>query len=165
MNLVEGHVSFAIVINGDHSLSFTIVDRDGQWRGCTSAPGIVSTGVWHTLIAAHDGASEARIGFDANIVARNGDVLGPVRSVGPKGVAMEEDLLRSSVLLFRRNQEKITYQASYEDKKSRKKNASAGDSATRRSQETCQAGTEASSRSNTFTIVSSTREKRVCEGA
>jgi hypothetical protein len=88
LNLVEGFVSFAIVINADRSVSFTIVDRNGQWRGCTSAPGLASAGAWHTVIAAHDGISEARIGLDAAVVARATDVLGPVRSVGQLGVAI-----------------------------------------------------------------------------
>jgi hypothetical protein len=88
LNLVEGHLSFAIVVNGDRSVSFTIVERSGQWRGCTSVPGVVSPGVWHTLVAAHDGISEARIGLDAQVVARATNVMGLVHSVGALGIAI-----------------------------------------------------------------------------
>ncbi len=88
LNLVEGYLSFAIYINPDRSVSFTIVDRDRKWNGCSSSPGLVSTGVWHTLVAAHDGISEARIGLDAEVVASHKDVLGPVPSVGDLGIAI-----------------------------------------------------------------------------
>jgi Concanavalin A-like lectin/glucanases superfamily len=88
LNLVEGFTSFALVINADRSVSFTIVDRNGQWRGCTSAAGLISHDVWHTVAAGHDGVSEARIAVDAEVVARAPDVLGPVRSVGHLGIAI-----------------------------------------------------------------------------
>lgn len=88
LNLVEGFVSFALTVNPDRSVSFTIVDRRGNWRGCQSAPAIVSANTWHTAVAAHDGISEARISLDATVVAQANDVLGPVRSVGARGVAI-----------------------------------------------------------------------------
>lgn len=88
MNLVEGFLSFAVWVVGDGSVHFSIVDRDGDWTVCSSAPGLVGRGRWHTLVAAHDGVSEARIALDAAVVARSTRVVGRVRSIGREGIAL-----------------------------------------------------------------------------
>jgi hypothetical protein len=88
LNLVEGFVSFALFANPDRSISFTIVDSNGAWRGCASPPGVVTPGTWQTVTAGHDGVSEARIGLGEQVVASANDVPGPVRSIGQLGVAI-----------------------------------------------------------------------------
>lgn len=88
MNLAEGDSCFAIFVDADRSLKLSIFDRDGDWAVCSSKPGIVAVDRWHTVVAAHDGISEARIAVDADVVARGANLRGPVRSVGGSGVAI-----------------------------------------------------------------------------
>jgi hypothetical protein len=88
MNLVEGFVSFAIFVADDRSLQFSIVDGEGNWNVCSSQGGVVALDTWQTLVAAHDGVSEARIALGPDLVARKTGIRGPIRSVGPLGVAI-----------------------------------------------------------------------------
>lgn len=82
-NLIEGYLSFALVIDPDGSLHGTILDRSGTWAGARSVPGIVTPGTWHTATWVHDGISGCRLDLDGTPVAEAYDVLGPVHGVQP----------------------------------------------------------------------------------
>lgn len=86
-NLVEGFVSFAFTLGGDGTLTGTIVDRSGAWSG-VSAAGAVTPGRWHEVEMVHDGVGTVALKVDGHVVAVRTDVPGPVRSVGPLGVAI-----------------------------------------------------------------------------
>ncbi len=89
MNLIEGYLSFALVIDPDRSLHGTIVDGTGAWNGASSAPGVVSYGVWHEATFVHDGFSACRVDLDGVTVAESLDVLGPARPPkDPYGIAI-----------------------------------------------------------------------------
>lgn len=82
-NLIEGYLSFALVIEADGSLVGTILDRSGTWAGTRSGPGVVQQGAWHTATFVHDGMSACRIDLDGTTIAEAYDVLGPVSGVQP----------------------------------------------------------------------------------
>jgi hypothetical protein len=88
MNLVEGFVSFALLVENDRSVVLSIVDADGNWSAVGSPPGLAMPGVWHTVVAAHDGVSEARIALGPQVVGSARGIRGPVRSIGPLGIAI-----------------------------------------------------------------------------
>ncbi|MEO6627070.1 MAG: LamG-like jellyroll fold domain-containing protein [Aquihabitans sp.] len=87
-NLVEGHLAFALFIHPDASLHGTILNQLGSWEGAVSAPGVVPTGGWHTAEFVHDGIAHASLYLDGQVVAEGFSSPGPVRSVGPNGVAI-----------------------------------------------------------------------------
>jgi len=87
-NLIEGHLCFALFVNPDGSLSGTIVDAAGQWAGAQSAPHLVSTGRWHQAELRHDGINQCSLYLDGAPVATSYAANGPVRSVGPNGIAI-----------------------------------------------------------------------------
>jgi Concanavalin A-like lectin/glucanases superfamily len=87
-NLIEGHLCFALFVNPDGSLSGTIVDADDQWTGAQSAPNLVSTGRWHQAELRHDGVNQCSLYLDSAPVATSYAANGPVRSVGPNGIAI-----------------------------------------------------------------------------
>lgn len=86
-NLIEGFVSFALFIQPDGSLVGTIVDADGNWRGAVSQPGVVTPGSFHVADFIHDGINRCVLFIDGAQVSY-ADVRGPVRSVGPLGIAI-----------------------------------------------------------------------------
>ncbi len=88
-NLIEGYLSFALVIEGNGALHGTILDRSGIWGGANSAPGVVSPGAWHEATFVHDGISACRVDLDGTTVAQAFDVIGPGQGVqAPYGVAI-----------------------------------------------------------------------------
>jgi len=87
-NLIEGHLAFAMFVNPDGSLQGTILNQLGSWEGATSAPGVVPTGEWHTAEFVHDGIGHCSLYLDGHVLAEGFSSPGPVRSVGPNGVAI-----------------------------------------------------------------------------
>lgn len=87
-NLIEGHLTFALFVNPDRSLQGTILDANSIWHGATSAPGLVVAGQWHEAQFEHDGVSRCQLSLDGIPVGVAYDVPGPVRSVGPHGIAI-----------------------------------------------------------------------------
>jgi hypothetical protein len=89
LNLIEGFMSFALYVEADRALTGTIVDAAGQWRGASTRPGLVKTpGRWHEAELLHDGVSRVTLVLDGSVVAVADGVRGPVRSVGPLGIAI-----------------------------------------------------------------------------
>jgi hypothetical protein len=87
-NLIEGHLSFAVFINPDLSIEATILTPNGTWRGVRSAPSAVSPGRWHKAEFLHDGINTAKLQVDGVLVGSSYDARGPVRSIGPEGIAI-----------------------------------------------------------------------------
>ena len=87
-NLIEGEVSFALFVNVDGSLQGTILDPDGNWLGAQTGPNVVSTGAWHQAEIRHDGINQCVLVLDGQVVATSYEARGPVRSVGPTGIAV-----------------------------------------------------------------------------
>jgi hypothetical protein len=87
-NLIEGELSFALFVQPDGSLMGTILDAAGQWNGAQSAPNLVAPGRWHQAELRHDGINECLIFLDGVQVGGSYGAPGPVRSVGPNGVAV-----------------------------------------------------------------------------
>lgn len=87
-NLIEGHLSFAMFINPDLSIEATILTPDGTWSGVRSAPSAVSPGSWHKAEFLHDGINMAKLQVDGVVMGSSYDVQGPVRSIGPEGIAI-----------------------------------------------------------------------------
>jgi hypothetical protein len=87
-NLIEGELSFALFVQPDGSLMGTILDANGQWNGAQSAPNVVLPGQWHQAELRHDGINECLIFLDGVEVGAGYGAPGPVRSVGPNGVAI-----------------------------------------------------------------------------
>jgi hypothetical protein len=87
-NLMEGHLSFALFVGPNGSVTGTILDRDGNWLGATSAVGLVQPGRWYTGEIQHDGINQALIFLDGAPIGANYSVRGPVRSLGPHGLAI-----------------------------------------------------------------------------
>ena len=87
-NLMEGHLSFALFVNPDGSLQGTILDANANWTGATSAPNLVRQGRWYTAELQHDGINQLQLTLDGGVVGSAFDVRGPVRTVGPHGVAI-----------------------------------------------------------------------------
>jgi len=100
-NLIEGFVSFALVIGEDGSLGAAIVDASGNWNGAGSAPGLITADTWHEAELRHDGISQLTVLLDGAVVARSDNVPGPVRSVGPLGVAIGTWPDQDDVFTFR----------------------------------------------------------------
>lgn len=86
LNLVEGHLSFALVVNPNQSLQGTINSPSDGWVGPLSQPGVVSMGTWHTADFSHDGISRSRLHLDGVLVAEHNAAAGPIPDLGPKGV-------------------------------------------------------------------------------
>jgi hypothetical protein len=87
-NLIEGHVCFALFINPDGSLQGTIVDADGNWNGAQSPPNTVSAGRWCQAEIRHDGVNQCALYLDGVPVGTSRAAKGPVRSIGPHGIAI-----------------------------------------------------------------------------
>jgi hypothetical protein len=87
-NLIEGHLTFALFVQPDGSLMGTILDAGGQWNGAQSAPNVVTTGKWHQAELRHDGINQSLILLDGAVIASSYNARGPVRSVGPHGIAV-----------------------------------------------------------------------------
>jgi hypothetical protein len=87
-NIIEGHLSFALFINPDGSIEGTILDHHDNWTGALSEPWVVTPKKWHEITFEHDGVNSAQITFDGKIIAATYNVQGPVRSVGPEGIAI-----------------------------------------------------------------------------
>lgn len=87
-NLIEGELSFALFVQPDGSLMGTILDANGQWTGAQSAPNLIAPGQWHQAELRHDGINECLIFLDGVQVGSSYGAPGPVRSVGPNGVAI-----------------------------------------------------------------------------
>jgi hypothetical protein len=87
-NLVEGDRSFALFVTPHGGLRGTIVDATGTWRGPSAPQGTVSIAEWHVAELRHDGFSTLEVLLDGALVAAAHDVRGPVRGVGPKGIAI-----------------------------------------------------------------------------
>jgi hypothetical protein len=88
LNIIEGYVSFALYIDPDGALTGTIVDADGDWRGASSAAGVVGPPGWHEVWLVHDGVSQIELRLDGATVAAAIDVVGPVRSIGDLGISI-----------------------------------------------------------------------------
>jgi hypothetical protein len=87
-NLIEGHLTFALFVQPDGSLMGTILDAGGQWNGAQSAPNAVTPGQWHQAELRHDGINQCLILLDGAVIASSYNARGPVRSVGPHGIAI-----------------------------------------------------------------------------
>ena len=84
---MEGFVSFALFLDNVGKLQATIVDTNGQWLGLTDN-GAVTPNAWHEIELSHDGISRMQLKVNGQVVAARADVRGPVRSVGPLGIAI-----------------------------------------------------------------------------
>lgn len=88
-NLIEGYLSFALVIDDDNSLHGTINNKWHGWIGAQSAPGTVSPDRWHEATMVHDGFSSIRIDLDGVTVAESLATPGPVTGVqAPLGLCI-----------------------------------------------------------------------------
>jgi hypothetical protein len=87
-NLVEGFISFVLFVDQDGSLQGGIVDASGNWKGTSTAPGIVAPDVWHVAELLHDGVNHCQIFLDGSRVAASYDIRGAVRSVGNFGISI-----------------------------------------------------------------------------
>lgn len=87
-NLVEGHLSFALMVQRDRSVMGTIHDRNGNWDGPSSAPGAVTPGRWHEAVFMHDGISRGRMFLDGTLVDERWDLPGPVRDISAYGLSI-----------------------------------------------------------------------------
>lgn len=95
-NIVEGHLSFAFFINPDLSLQGTFLDPTSNWAGIRTAPRAIVPNRWFEVEYWFDGISAAEILVDGVRVASSYNppnligppMLGPVRGVGPRGVAI-----------------------------------------------------------------------------
>jgi len=88
LNLMEGHVSFALFIEPSGALTGTVVDANGAWSGGSSSANLITPGAWHEAWLSHDGISQLELKLDGVAVAWVRDVYGPVRSVGELGIAI-----------------------------------------------------------------------------
>jgi hypothetical protein len=86
LNVVEGQLSFAFFVNPDASLQCTFVDRNGQWIGVTSAPGVVTPSTWHQIEFRYDGISTMEQFVDGAMTGSRYDLRGAARGVGPNGI-------------------------------------------------------------------------------
>lgn len=87
-NLIEGHLSFALFVQPDGSIMGTILDSKGTWTGAQSAPNLVQSGTWHQAEIRHDGINQCVVLLDGIAVGTSYAGPGPVRSVGPHGIAI-----------------------------------------------------------------------------
>ena len=86
-NLMEGFVSFALTFDGAGHLSGAIVDANDQWAGAADAAS-TTPDQWHEVEMVHDGVATLALKLDGRVVAARQDIQGPVRSVGPLGIAI-----------------------------------------------------------------------------
>jgi hypothetical protein len=101
-NIVEGDHAFAFFINGNFSLQGTFLDPQGKWVGIRSPAHSLEKNRWYDVEFWYDGVSQAEIhlqdlsggnaamhrvahSFDPQF-RRNGNMRGPVRGAGPKGI-------------------------------------------------------------------------------
>jgi len=70
------------------SLMGTILDSTVQWTRAESARNLVAPGRWHQAELRHDGINECLVFLDGVQVGSGYGAPGPVRSVGPNGVAV-----------------------------------------------------------------------------
>lgn len=87
-NLAEGHLTFALYLQTNLTLTATILDANGQWRGPTFGLSAASLAGWHRADCGHDGVSTGWLAFDGQVVAVRTDVPGPVRPFGPRGLTI-----------------------------------------------------------------------------
>jgi hypothetical protein len=87
-NLVEGQLSFALFVNPDGSIQGTILNALGSWLGAKSGAGVVSPNTWHVAEFVHDGVSHCTLYVDGHVVDEGFTSPGPVRGVGPHGIAI-----------------------------------------------------------------------------
>jgi hypothetical protein len=95
-NIIEGHLSFAFFINPDLSLQATFLDSTSNWTGIRTPARAVVPNRWFELEYSYDGISAAEILVDGVRVASSYSpanligppMLGPVRGIGPRGVAI-----------------------------------------------------------------------------
>jgi hypothetical protein len=87
-NLVEGFESFAVFVNDDHSVAATILDANSAWNGVTTAPGVVTPGVSHTVVVECDGVNSMLCYLDGAMLADSYSVTGTVRDIGSLGLAI-----------------------------------------------------------------------------
>jgi hypothetical protein len=104
-NLIEGHLSFALFITPRGGLMGTILDQTGQWRGVladpTWWPEFVDPGRVQQAELWHDGLSTLKLRLDGRDLGIACDIPGPVRSIGPKGIAIGHWPEPSPVYSFR----------------------------------------------------------------
>ncbi|MDP9022137.1 MAG: hypothetical protein M3N57_05430, partial [Actinomycetota bacterium] len=102
-NLVEGHLSFALYIEsvqlppipamalfGTWTLRMraTILDATGSWTGPAGEVRVSGYG-WHTATLVYEApAARLVLAFDGDVIGTTVGVQGPVRPVGPNGVAI-----------------------------------------------------------------------------
>lgn len=87
-NLVEAHQSFALYLPHDGALQATILDATGAWTGPASDAGLLTPDQWHEAEFHHDGISRGRLYLDGVLVAEHYDSPGPIRPIGPYGLAI-----------------------------------------------------------------------------
>jgi hypothetical protein len=87
-NLVEGHLSFALYVEPGGKLTGTVLDANGTWTGSSTSSGVVTANRWHEAWLMHDGISILELQLNGGTVASSFSVPGPVRSVGPFGIAI-----------------------------------------------------------------------------
>jgi len=87
-NLMEGHLSFSLFIGSDGSLNGTILDKNGNWTGANSVANLVKSQVWHRAELQYDGINQVKVLLDGVLVASAYNVLGPIKPVGPHGLAI-----------------------------------------------------------------------------
>lgn len=87
-NLAEGHLTFALYLQANLTLTATIVDANGQWRGPTFPLSAAALAGWHRADCGHDGVSTGWLAFDGQVVAVRNDIPGPVRPFGPRGLTI-----------------------------------------------------------------------------
>jgi hypothetical protein len=86
-NLIEGHVSFVLLFDTAGRLGGGIVDGNGQWTGVAdTAP--TEPDRWHEVELVHDGLFNLAVKLNGRVVAAADSIRGPVRSVGPLGLAI-----------------------------------------------------------------------------
>jgi len=86
LNIVEGHLSFALFVNPDRSIQGTFLDPNGNWVGPRSSPGVIPPNTWLEIDYRYDGISLGQIFVNGVLVAARYDMRGPVRGMGPHGI-------------------------------------------------------------------------------
>jgi len=87
-NLIEGHLSFAVYITEDQALEATIFDASGRWVALTSPPGVVIKDRWHTGQLVHDGAGQALLALDGDVLAQGRGLPGSVGGIQDFGLSV-----------------------------------------------------------------------------
>lgn len=96
-DLVEGHDTFALLILAGGGLTGAVVDATGTW-GELQVSGFVHPRQWHDIELRHDGVTRLELLVDGARVAVRHDVPGPVRGVGPLGIAIGHSLIETNHL-------------------------------------------------------------------